>query len=49
MGSLAHYMTYSGVLMLVLVRGRGPAALLSAANGIWPAIAVPALARRAGR
>jgi O-antigen ligase len=43
MGSLSHYMTYSGLIMLVL--GAAVARLLFyPAQRIWPAVAVPALA-----
>ena len=42
MGSLSHYMTYSGVLMLVTCAAAARL-LFYADERIWPAIAVPAL------
>jgi O-antigen ligase len=42
-GSLSHYMTYSGVIMLVLCAAAARLILGQGAR-IWPAVAVPALA-----
>jgi len=42
-GTLSHYMTYSGVIMLVLCAAASKL-LLSTGAWIWPAVAVPALA-----
>ena len=43
MGSLSHYMTYSGLIMLVLAAAVARL-LFYPAQRIWPAVAVPALA-----
>ena len=43
MGSLSHYMTYSGLIMLVLAAAVARL-LFYPAQRIWPAVAIPALA-----
>ena len=43
-GALGHYMTYSGLLVLVICAAVGAAALRRASTATWAAIVMPALA-----